>query len=134
MAEKIDRPKDGTERNARLDLVMSAIMANPEHWDQSMWHCKTSHCYAGFAQCIGRGLDYTQRVVFSRDEDGDIDCTGILVDDRHCDTSLDAERFCGLTSSQSQRLFDSMNEIEDLCRIIAEIKATPYWPPTEAAP
>lgn len=33
-----------------LAEVMNHILENPETWDQSQWHCGSSHCFAGWAQ------------------------------------------------------------------------------------
>ncbi len=40
-----------------LDLyqrVLDQIKANPETWDQSLWHgsCWTKHCFAGWAEIL----------------------------------------------------------------------------------
>ncbi len=38
-----------------LDLharIIKEIRSNPEGWDNGKWHCKTTHCYAGFAQIL----------------------------------------------------------------------------------
>lgn len=32
--------------------VLAQIVANPETWDQTHWHCDTSHCFAGHAQIM----------------------------------------------------------------------------------
>jgi hypothetical protein len=32
--------------------VLDAIKANPESWDQTQWHCGSSHCFAGHAQLM----------------------------------------------------------------------------------
>jgi hypothetical protein len=42
---------------ANLEATLAAIEANPDHWVQGAWHCGTSHCFAGFAQCLRRGVD-----------------------------------------------------------------------------
>lgn len=35
-----------------LARVMNQIIEHPETWDQSNWHCGTSHCFAGWAQVM----------------------------------------------------------------------------------
>lgn len=40
----------------RFRQVLAAIEANPRHWDQTIWHCDTTHCFAGHAQLLMRGL------------------------------------------------------------------------------
>jgi len=39
-----------------LNDTLNAIKANPDHWEQSKWHCGTSHCLAGFAELLSLGL------------------------------------------------------------------------------
>lgn len=56
--KEVDPPRTIEERNARLELVMRTIEENPGHWNQLRWHCGSSHCFAGFAQCLARELDW----------------------------------------------------------------------------
>ena len=39
-----------------LQKTLDAIKANPQHWDQTKWHCNTSHCFAGFAELISNNM------------------------------------------------------------------------------
>lgn len=32
--------------------VLDQITAHPETWNQSLWHCGTTHCFAGWAQLL----------------------------------------------------------------------------------
>ena len=32
--------------------VLDQITAHPETWDQTDWHCGTTHCFAGWAQLL----------------------------------------------------------------------------------
>lgn len=32
----------------RLSQIIEDIERNPDHYDQTVWHCRTSHCLAGF--------------------------------------------------------------------------------------
>jgi hypothetical protein len=32
--------------------VLDQIEAHPETWNQSFWHCGTTHCFAGWAQIL----------------------------------------------------------------------------------
>jgi hypothetical protein len=34
----------------RHNQIIEQIEKHPETWDQSEWHCVTTHCYAGWAQ------------------------------------------------------------------------------------
>lgn len=33
-------------------VVLGHIKANPNSWDQTTWHCGTTHCFAGWAQIL----------------------------------------------------------------------------------
>lgn len=35
----------------------SWIESNPRHWDQTNYHCGTSHCFAGVVEMLADGLD-----------------------------------------------------------------------------
>lgn len=35
----------------RLD-TLAAVKANPEHHNQTKWHCRTLHCFAGFGDLL----------------------------------------------------------------------------------
>ncbi len=40
--------------------VLEHIKAHPEDWDQSVWHCGTTRCFAGHAQIMsGKPADHT---------------------------------------------------------------------------
>lgn len=51
-------------RVKRLREIVDYIEKHPEHWDQSTWHCDTSHCVAGFAQIREAGYKLGTRVRF----------------------------------------------------------------------
>ena len=36
----------------RLKQVLAHIEQHPEEWDQSRWHCGSSHCFCGTAQIL----------------------------------------------------------------------------------
>jgi hypothetical protein len=40
-----------------IQKVLDLIEANPSCWDQSKWHCGTSHCFAGHAQIMLTGKE-----------------------------------------------------------------------------
>lgn len=51
----------------RLRQTLQDVKNNPEHWDQSLWHCNTSHCFAGFAEvrlrCEEQGLNLNEHLM-----------------------------------------------------------------------
>lgn len=97
-------PTSVEERNARLDEIIRIIEGNPDHWNQNYWHCGTSHCFAGFAQCKARGLDWelplerAVQEIHARPLNGFRDLTyGIkLADGFYADTDEDAAYWLGL--------------------------------------
>jgi len=62
-------------------MAIARIEANPKSWDQSAWHCDTSHCYAGHIDLIlcelnafelppwADNLNYNVRAVLGLDKD-----------------------------------------------------------------
>lgn len=36
-----------------FNRVLTHIEQHPEEWDQAVWHCRTSHCFAGFSEIFG---------------------------------------------------------------------------------
>lgn len=116
----IQPPKDKEERDARLDLVLATIEANPSHWDQSDWHCGTSHCFAGFAQYLA--VDWN----LSMPATG---CFTLTIDGKKRAAWDDAEVWLGIDGVQSSRLFCGGNSFCKLESIVSEIKQTPYLSP-----
>jgi uncharacterized protein YjbI with pentapeptide repeats len=49
----------------RLLKTLQLVKENPEHWNQETWHCGTSHCFAGFGDCIARAEALNQDVSFN---------------------------------------------------------------------
>ncbi len=42
----------------RLMKTLELCEANPDHHDQGVWHCKSMHCFAGFANILESGLSF----------------------------------------------------------------------------
>ena len=61
----------------RLSQIIEDIERNPDHYDQTVWHCRTSHCLAGFVdvrilheKSAGYGLsfeEYLKKYVYRPD-------------------------------------------------------------------
>jgi len=85
-------------------LVLDTIKANPESWDQTQWHCGTTHCFAGHAQILA---GYT--------------CTQSLAGDRQAVIKVvkDAEKFLGVTEKEGYWLFMSRRKMEDFEKFLA---------------
>ena len=118
-------PRDKQERDERLDLVLRTIEENPQHWDQRNWHCGTSHCFAGFAQLLGRRMSLGTSI----DKDHPYVMDGAV----YHHPSGDAQEWLGLTEQQcsifDNGLFDPDNDIYDLRAAVDQIKQSPYTPP-----
>lgn len=136
----ITAPKDKAERDERLDLVMRTIEANPQHWQQCNWHCGTSHCFAGFAQCFAYDIPWAYEVTL------DDSRTAMVIGKERHNVSRDAALWLGIQDQAvtdsyleeywdddfeqpdtfSELLFDGSNSLLMLRRIVNEIKQTPY--------
>lgn len=42
-----------------LDSALNFIEEHPQHWDQTRWHCGTTHCLAGIIHCFLLEVDPT---------------------------------------------------------------------------
>ena len=84
--------------------TLAAIKANPQHWDQTSWHCGTTHCFAGFAELLSRNLSLDTYI------------DGYEINDWEVNDYAIAK--LGLTDDQAVQLFDADNTLEDLERIV----------------
>ncbi len=85
-----------------LHAVMAQIEEHPEMWDQSSWHCGTSHCFGGWAQVLS-GAQITSDNV------------------RH-----DARRWLGLTCREADLLFRGGNTLEKLREYVDALVSDDY--------
>lgn len=86
-------------KNAALAYkTLDHIKAHPEEWDQTMWHCKTTHCFGGLVEIFVTGEDM----------------------DRESTWDVAAEAL-GITVVEAAMLFDSENTLMDLEKIIKRI-------------
>ena len=117
-----------------LDRTLAHIEAHPEHWDQTVWRCDSAMCFAGWTAELAGGKwllpEGDAHADYLAPEPGDDpDETGGCC--QHLDSGIDsgiaaenrARRLLGLTEKQSARLFDGSNTLDDLRRIVAELKA-----------
>ena len=99
-----------------LQKTLDTIKAKPQHWDQTKWHCGTSHCFAGFAELIAH------KVSIDTDEE-------VLKDDlrffspRFDDwsTSEHATELLGISDDDAETLFASYRTLEDLEEMVASL-------------
>ncbi len=141
----ITPPKDKAERDERLRLVLKTIEENPQHWEQREWHCETSHCFAGFAQCFARRVSFRRSLRCDEYENGFPIPGQPIIRNRARSTYDDALAWLGVGEGaprvadrfgyvwlQSSALFEFSNTLNDLRRIVSEIIETPYEPSAPA--
>lgn len=87
-------------KNAELAYkTLDYIKAHPEEWDQTMWHCGTTHCFAGHIELSITGKSQPD---------------GLLTWDI-------AEEALGINIAESVQLFGESNTLADLEKIIKTI-------------
>jgi hypothetical protein len=106
-----------------LRKTLETVKQNPEHWDQQFWHCDTSHCFAGFTHLISLGLDVTKNHYnddfdYMRPDGSYYRINGKI-------TVEYAKEALGLHYEDSSRLFNCLNNLSDLERIVEELCSTP---------
>ena len=112
MSETIKGPTSKQEQTERLQAVLAAIEANPEHHIQHQWHCGTRHCFAGFAQLLALEMPVTTAT--------DPGIHYLTVDGRDRYAPADALKWLGLSGERLffvQTLDELRNEVD---RIIAD--------------
>jgi len=120
-----------------LRETLQTIKDNPQHWDQTQWHCGSSHCFAGFVECKIRGIEIAKEL----DEDqvlgwsvadeeslisllnlGEKDADKLCRDyDYHKNTAVVARFALGLDEDQADMLFHGENDLGDLENIVEEL-------------
>ena len=78
-----------------LKRTLKLIEANPEHWSQEIWHCGTTHCFAGFVECQ---LD-------------EVDFETCYYDEVITHTREKAKKALGLSDYWANMLFDENNSL-----------------------
>ena len=93
-----------------LLATLEWIESHPLHWDQSTWHCGTSHCFAGVGQMLMRSLDPEK-------EFPEATATGPSFQERH-----DLMRWWGIipTTEAWLALTYHANTLADLRRLIRD--------------
>lgn len=106
--KKITPPRTWKERGQRIKRTMSLLLANKQHWAQHDYHsdCGTSHCFAGFAQILARGLNPVKK------------CSLAGAD-------AEARVWLGLNSREEDAMFDGDNTLDALKRLSKEFAAGP---------
>ncbi len=76
--------------------VLAKIEADPETWDQRMWHCFTAHCFGGHSQIL----------------------SGCKVDS--VNTRRDARIWLDLAAHEADYLFRSYRTLKDFKRVLTD--------------
>jgi len=97
-----------------LQKTLDAIKANPQHWDQSRWHCGTSHCFAGLAQLIHYGLP-----INTREDQLENDDRFFNHDDWNAGYTVG--ELLGLEEDDAQELFAGWNSLERLEALVSTL-------------
>lgn len=114
----------------RLAQVLEAIEANQDHWDQELWHCGTSHCFAGFANLIKRQLPISSEVITEYRFDPDpfspnyrrrlyLFPNGEVI----ANPMAEAKEWLGITGEEAWELFDEANSLLSLRCIVTRLCA-----------
>lgn len=98
-----------------LDAVMDHIDRHPEEWRQKSWFCGTAACFAGHAVLMD-GWEVVH-VFGDIEKDGKLDMVGRV-----------AQRLLGLTVEQADRLFMSINTLDDLHLMVKQLHGAPREP------
>lgn len=113
-----------------LNRTLNYIEAHPGEWDQNQWaarnSCGTVYCFAGTAVML------SELPIEWRDSYQDHDYYGEIASyiasdapapyaDRFISTA--ARELLELSEAQSDRLFDPVNKLADLRRLVAELTA-----------
>jgi hypothetical protein len=98
-----------------LQLTLKTIKENPEHWDQTRWHCGTSHCFAGFAELIENNipLDTPDSILVEEYNFGE---NFYSSDEKqfHWYTETSVRRRLGITPHDADVLFYYHNTLQEL--------------------
>lgn len=108
-----------------LDETLAHIEAHPETWKQGSWRCETGMCFAGWV-CELTGGEWVDTpdnewgghlVAEPEDDATYVDTVGKVV---HASTR--ANRLLGLSTSETNELFNASNDITGIRNIIRRIK------------
>lgn len=98
----------------RFKQVLEMIEANPEHWNQSHYHCDTSHCFAGFCDLVEQGLPA------STDQE-----SHELYNLRYSSCAERAKSFLEINEGEAGFLFACCRTLDDFRLMLAEGRILP---------
>ena len=99
-----------------LQLTLKTIKENPEHWDQTRWHCGTSHCFAGFAQLIYNNISIKtdESILVEEYNFGENVYDSFNGKSLWWHTEEYSKNILGITEDDATVLFSSSNDLEQL--------------------
>jgi hypothetical protein len=100
-----------------LQRTLDTIKQNPSQWDQQLYHCGTSHCFAGFAHLLHKGLPLSYiEPNPNLDSDGDhIPQEPWTTPCIQGDYTKDyAQKALGLSNNEAYNLFNASNTLKQL--------------------
>lgn len=124
-----------------LEATYTFIEAHPEHWQQTMWRCKTGMCFAGWAADLAGGKWLTSPASDEGEGENLLATEDYLApepgDDGRCTRSLyingdtiegthvedRAMRVLGLNHDDAEDLFNGSNSLSDIRQAIDRLKA-----------
>jgi hypothetical protein len=100
------------------EMALARIELHPESWDQSVWHCGTTHCYAGHIDFIlleqncteFKNSDFDKNVEEIREEMKQPDPENMCL-------LYDIDEALGLTVDQFIQITSSNNSLECLYKL-----------------
>lgn len=107
-----------------LRKTLEHIETNPQEWEQKVWHCGTSGCFAWHAAMLDGAEPVTSypdsSYVLATEDDPPSDLSsyeGVV------HVAVRAARVLGLGDQDRSRLFHYTHTLDDLRRIVAELIA-----------
>jgi hypothetical protein len=97
-----------------LQKTLGAIKDNPQHWNQKYWHCRTSHCFAGFAELIAHNIPINT----SAHQIDELRSNNKLI---MGSTPFVAEKLLGISDEDGCVLFHGYNTLEQLERMVLHL-------------
>lgn len=98
-----------------LDRTLAYIEAHPEEWTQEHYRCRSGCCFAGHAALLSG----------ARWASNNSNAADVKAGDGHPLEMVweRAARVLGLTGEEADDLFSPGNKLDDLRRIVADLKA-----------
>lgn len=107
--------------NEKLDKALAWVKANPKSWNQEVWaeetECGTRCCFAG-AALLTNGYRFVFEGPYGPRFAGAMSPSG----ERIMSIQEEAQKILELNPQQANRLFDGLNDLDELTEAVALIK------------